>query len=75
MVSIQAGSIGGKTRQEVEAGRQEQENTGKRKVWSAVLALPQRKQDVTASLNKVPSHVASIDKNNGLIMGYRSYKS
>ena len=37
------------------------------KAKSAVLIQPQKKQDVTALLNKVLSHVANIDKNNGLI--------
>ena len=68
MVSSQVESIGGTTRQEVEVGQGEQENSGKRKAWSAALLIqPQKKQDVTASPNKVPSHVANTDKNNGLI--------
>ena len=68
MASSQAGSIGGTTRQEVEAGQGEQENSGKEEAHSsAVLALTQQKEDVTASLKKVPSHVANIDENNGLI--------
>ena len=33
----------------------------------AVLIHPQKKQDVTAPLKKVPSHVATTDKNNELI--------
>ena len=32
-----------------------------------VLAQAQKKQDVTASMKKVLSHVANIDKSNGLI--------
>ena len=43
------------------------ENAGKRKAFSAVLYQPWKKQDVTASLKKGPSHMANIDKNNGLI--------
>ena len=39
----QAGSIGGTTKQEVEAGQQEQENSRKKEVPSAVLAQPQKK--------------------------------
>ena len=35
--------------------------------FSVVVTLPEKKQDVTALPNKVPSHVANIDKNNGLI--------
>ena len=54
MVSSQAGSIDGTTRQEVEAG--EQENSGKKKAQSVVVIQPQRKQDVTALPKKVPSH-------------------
>ena len=68
MASSQAGSIGGTTRLEIEAGQGEQENSGKREAWSTVVVThPQKKQDVTALLKKVPSHVANIDKNNGLI--------
>ena len=66
-ISSQAGSIGGTTRQEVEVGQREQENSGKKEAHSsAVLTQLQKKQDVTASLKKVPSHVAHIGKNNGL---------
>ena len=39
----------------------------KEDAWSAVLTQPQKKQDVTAPLNKVPSHVTNIEENNGLI--------
>ena len=31
-----------------------------------IMTRLQKKQDVTASLNKVPSHMANTDKNNGL---------
>ena len=55
------------TRQEIEAGQGEQENSGKRKAQSAVIIQTQRKQDVTASPTKVPSHVVSTGKNYGLI--------
>ena len=51
----------------VEMGQKEQENSGKKELPFAVLAQTQEKQDVTASLKKVPSHVANIVKNNGLI--------
>ena len=67
LASSQAGSIGGTTRQELEAGQWEQENSGKKEVLSAVVNLPQKMQDVTAPLNKVLSHMANIYKNNGLI--------
>ena len=36
---------------------------------------PQKKRDVTASLNKVTSHVANIDKNNELIYIVRVIKN
>ena len=68
MANNQAGSIGGTIRQEVEVGQGEQENSGKKEAHSsAVLIHPQKKQDVTALPRKVPSHVANINKNNGLI--------
>ena len=55
-------------RQEIEVGQWEQDNSGKEEAHSsAVLAMLQKMQDVTAWLNKVPSHMANIDKNNGLI--------
>ena len=50
--------------------RQGDENAGRRGQQSAVMTQPQKKQDVTASLNKVLSHVVNIDKKNGL-----SYKN
>ena len=67
LASSQAGSIGGTTRQEVKAGQQEQENSGKRKAYWAVLSQLEKKQDVTASLKKLLTHVVNTDKNNGLI--------
>ena len=68
MASSQAGSIGGVTRKEIEVGKQEQENSGKRKAQSAVITQTQRKQNENASLIKVPipSHMANTDKNYGL---------
>ena len=66
LTSSQVGSIGRSTRQEVEEDQGEQENAGKREAHSsAVLAQPQKKQDVIASLNKVLSHMANTDKTNG----------
>ena len=55
------------TRQEVEVGQGEQETSGERKAQSAVVTQLQRKQDENASWIKVPSHMANIDKNNGLV--------
>ena len=40
---------------------------GRGKIQSAAVTQTQRKQDENASLKKVPSHVANIDKNYGLI--------
>lgn len=40
---------------------------GREKFQSAAITHMLRKQDVTVSLNKVPSHVTNIGKNNGLI--------
>ena len=56
MANNQAGSISKATRQEVEVGQQEQENSGKRKGQSAVITQMQRRQDENASLKKVPNH-------------------
>ena len=67
LASSQAGNMRGTTGQEVEAGQQKQENSGKRKDWSAVLTQPYIKQDVTTSPKKVPNYMANIDKNNGKI--------
>ena len=39
-----------------------------------VMTQPQKKQDVTALLNKVPSHVANSDKDYELIHGIRVNK-
>ena len=73
--SSQVGSIGRTTRQEIEAGQQEQENSGKKEAHSsAVLSQPQKKQDETASLRKVLSHVPNTDKNNRLIEEVRDNK-
>ena len=52
MASSQGGSIGRVTRQEVEAGQREQENSGKKKAQSAVVTQTERKQDENASLMK-----------------------
>ena len=40
---------------------------GRGKIHSAVMTQPHRKQDVTASPKKVPSHVANSGKNYGLM--------
>ena len=50
------------------------ENAGKRKSQSGVATQPQKKQDVTAKPNKVPSHMANIDKNNGRVYVIRVNK-
>ena len=65
LASSQAGSIGGTTRQEVEAGQGEQENSGKEEALSSQ-SCPDT-EDVISPPKKVLSHVANIDKNNGLI--------
>ena len=52
----------------MEVGQGEQENSGKKEAHSSVVLIqPQKKQDVTALPKKVPSHVANIEKKNGLI--------
>ena len=68
LASSKAGSVGGTTRQEVEERQWKQENPGKEEAHSsAVLAQSQKKQDVTALMNNVLSHMANTDKNNELI--------
>ena len=54
------------TRQEIEAGQWAQENSGKKKVQSAVIIQMQRKKEENASLIMVPSHMVNTDKNDGL---------
>ena len=61
LASSQAGSIGGTTRQEVEAGQWEQENSGKDKAHSSlILSRHWRSRMWPALLKKVLSHVANI---------------
>ena len=48
----QAGSIGGKTRQEVEVEQREMEYSGKQKVSSTVLPRPRERQDVSCPTEK-----------------------
>ena len=67
MLIGQAGSIGGKTRQEVEVMQWEQENSGKRKAPSAIPAQTTEEATYELTAGKVPSHMANIDQNNGLI--------
>ena len=67
MASSQKRNIGGSTKQEIEVGQGEQENSGRRKVQSIVIIQTQRKQDVTASPKNVPSHMANTDKYYGLM--------
>ena len=55
MQDNQTGSKGGSMR------------TGEFREQDAVQAQPQKKQDVTASLQKTLSHMSNIDKNSGLI--------
>ena len=74
MASSQAGSIGGATRQEVEVGNENRRILGRGKMLSVAVTQLQRKQDVTASPKKVPSHVANTDKNYGLIQFIRVNK-
>ena len=42
--------------------------------FSAVVSLPQKKQDMTALLKNVSSFVANTDKNNGLLYVIRVNK-
>ena len=47
---------------------------GREKFQSAVVIQTQKKQDVTTSLKKIPSHVANTEKNYGLIKVIRVNK-
>ena len=67
MAGSQAGSIGGKTSQEVEVGQREQEYSGKKGVLSQSWSEHRRTKMWPTMLKKVLSHVANIDKNNELI--------
>ena len=63
----QAGSIGGKTRQEVEVMQWEQENSGKQGGSSAIPA--QTTEEATCELShweRYWARVANIDKDNGV---------
>ena len=63
----QAGSIGGKARQEVGVEQRGQEYSGKQEAPFAVLPRPPERKDVSCPpLEKVLSHVANVDKNNGV---------
>ena len=63
----QAGSIGGKTRQEVEVMQWEQENSGKQESPSASSAQTTGEERCKLPpLEKVLSHVANVDKDNGV---------
>ena len=64
----QAGSIGGKTRQEVEVMQWEQENSGKQRGFSATPA--QTTEEAACNLpswERYGAIMANIDENNGLI--------
>ena len=67
MLIGQAGSIGGKTREEVEVEQRDWEYSGKQEAPSTIPAQTTEKQHVSWQLKKVPSHMANIDENNGLI--------
>ena len=67
MLIGQAGSIGGKARQEVGVEQRDWEYSGSRSSLSATPA--QTTEEATCKLDqmkKVPSHMAKIDQNNGL---------
>ena len=64
----QAGSIGGKTRQEVEVMQWEQENSGKQRSSSATPA--QTTEEAACNMpswERYGAIMANIDENNGLI--------
>ena len=71
----QAGSIGGKARQEVGVEQWEQENSGKQ---GSSLAIPvQTTEEATCKLShweRYWAHVAKIDKDNGVIYVIRANK-
>ena len=67
MLIGQAGSIGGKARQEVEVEQRDWEYSGKQEAPSTLLHKPPEKQHVSWQLKKVLSHMANTDKNYGLL--------
>ena len=67
-------SIGGTTREEVEVGQWKQENSGKEEAYSSPVLPRHRRKMWPAPLKKVPSHVAYICWNNGLIQVTRVNK-
>ena len=68
MLIGQAGSIGGKTRQEVEVEQREQEYSGKQEAPSAIPTqiTEEATCELTARKGTKP-YMANIDQNNGLI--------
>ena len=62
----QAGSIGGSTRQEVETGQWEEDKAREEEAPSAIPAQNTEEATCELTAEKVPSHIANIDQNNGL---------
>ena len=67
MLIGQAGSKGGKARQEVGVEQRDWKYSGKQEAPSAIPAQTTKEQHVSWQLKKVPSHMANIDNDNGLI--------
>ena len=67
MLIGQAGSIGGKARQEVEVEQRDWEYSGKQEAPSAVLPRPPERKDVSCPSGKGTEPCANIDNDNGLM--------
>ena len=66
MLIGQAGSIGGKARQEAEVEQRDWEYSGKQEALSAVLPRPLERKDVSCPAGKGTESCANVDKDNGV---------
>ena len=66
MLIGQAGSIGGKVRQEVEVEQRDWEYSGKQEAPSAGLPRPLERKDVSCPAGKGTEPCANVDKDNGV---------
>ena len=62
----QAGSIGGKGRQEAEVEQRDWEYSGKQEAPSTLLRRPPKRQHVTCPAEKGMEPCANVDKDNGV---------
>ena len=74
MLIGQAGSIGGKARQEVEVEQRDWEYSGKQETPSAFLHRPPKRQHVSCHTEKGTEPCVNVDKDNGVIYVIRVNK-